>query len=172
MESLRNRFPLLWDIRLSKSAMKKRVYLQVPPEITRLAPPQGPLRARAAGPPRAQAPMPPRRDSRKFVRQFPAFNAHAYMTNASRTLDMRSATQADAMAGVRASGGVSRASAACAWWEGPLVVGVLLIALPPVGLSLVWSSRHYDSDARWALTGMTALMMGLVTVIGIALVVM
>jgi hypothetical protein len=162
MESLRNRFPLLWDMRLSKSAMKKRLYLQVPPEITRLAPPQGPLRVQAASPARDSSPTPPpMRDSRKFVRRFPAFNAYAYIANASPSLDVGSAMKADATAGV----GASKARAACAWWEGPIVVGALLIALPPVGLSIVWSSRHYDSDARWALTGMTALMMGLATVI-------
>jgi hypothetical protein len=56
-----------------------------------------------------------------------------------------------------------------AWWEDPVALGSLLILVPPVGLAAVWSSRRYSSDARWALTVMTALMMCLATAVVIAL---
>jgi hypothetical protein len=55
-----------------------------------------------------------------------------------------------------------------AWWEDPIALGSLLIVCPPIGIAAVWSSKHYSRDARWALTVMTALMMCLVTAIGIA----
>lgn len=46
----------------------------------------------------------------------------------------------------------------------PVVLGLLLIALPPVGLAAVWSSPRYDRDARWALTFTSALFMALATI--------
>jgi hypothetical protein len=49
-----------------------------------------------------------------------------------------------------------------------VAVGALLFLLPPVGLAAVWGSKRYSSDARWALTVMTALGMCLVSAIAIA----
>lgn len=54
------------------------------------------------------------------------------------------------------------------WWEDPIALGSLLILLPPVGLAAVWMSKRYSSDARWALTVMTALTMCLMSAIVIA----
>lgn len=34
----------------------------------------------------------------------------------------------------------------------PLVTGLALFALPPVGVAMVWSSRRYDATAKLALT--------------------
>ncbi len=55
-----------------------------------------------------------------------------------------------------------------AWFEDPLAIGSLLILCPPIGLSIVWRSKHYSSDARWALTIMTALTMCLTAAVMIA----
>jgi hypothetical protein len=38
------------------------------------------------------------------------------------------------------------------WLDSPLVVGLLLVLLPPSGLAVLWSSRRYSRDARAALT--------------------
>lgn len=57
-----------------------------------------------------------------------------------------------------------------AWWEDPVALGSLLILVPPIGLAAVWRSKRYSSDARWALTVMTALTMCLVTAVAIAIV--
>ncbi len=54
------------------------------------------------------------------------------------------------------------------WWEDPIALGSLLILLPPMGLAAVWSSKRYSSDARWALTVMTALTMCLMTAVVLA----
>jgi hypothetical protein len=54
------------------------------------------------------------------------------------------------------------------WWEDPVALGSLLILVPPIGLAAVWSSKRYSSDARWALTVMTGLMMCLMSAIVIA----
>jgi hypothetical protein len=56
-----------------------------------------------------------------------------------------------------------------AWYEDPLAIGTLLIMCPPIGLAVVWSSKRYSSDARWALTVMTALMMCLASAIVITI---
>lgn len=56
------------------------------------------------------------------------------------------------------------------WLEDPIAMGMLLIMLPPVGLAALWSSKRYSSDARWALTIMTALTMCLGTAVAIAMI--
>jgi hypothetical protein len=48
------------------------------------------------------------------------------------------------------------------WLASPLVMGILLMCLPPIGLAAVWGSPRYDRDARWALTFTTTLFMILV----------
>jgi hypothetical protein len=55
-----------------------------------------------------------------------------------------------------------------AWWEDPVALGSLLILVPPIGLAAVWSSKRYSTDARWALTVMTALTMCLVGAVVLA----
>jgi hypothetical protein len=44
-----------------------------------------------------------------------------------------------------------------AWYEDPIALGTLLLMAPPIGLAALWSSKRYSTDARWALTVMTAL---------------
>lgn len=56
------------------------------------------------------------------------------------------------------------------WYEDPIVLGTLLILAPPMGLAALWSSRRYSSDARLALTIMTALVLCLGAAVTIALV--
>lgn len=43
------------------------------------------------------------------------------------------------------------------WYDDPVAIGTLLLLVPPIGLAALWSSKRYSSDARWALTLMTAL---------------
>jgi hypothetical protein len=59
-----------------------------------------------------------------------------------------------------------------AWWEDPVALGSLLILVPPIGLAAVWASKRYSSDARWALTVMTALTMCLMSAVLIAVLAM
>lgn len=56
-----------------------------------------------------------------------------------------------------------------AWYEDPLALGSLLIVCAPIGLSVLWSSKRYSNDARWALTVMTGLMMFITAAIVITL---
>ena len=64
---------------------------------------------------------------------------------------------------------VSKAApaASAAWWENPVVLGSLLLLVPPIGLAAVWGTARYSRDARWALTIMTALTMCLTTAVAI-----
>jgi hypothetical protein len=123
--------------------MKKCMFLPIPPGIRQL---ESPHVASALPPPPRPAPRPKeepivsrKRDPQKDVRLFAAVNA-ALLADRSRR----------------------------AWWEDPIALGSLLILCPPIGIAAVWSSKSYSRDARWALTVMTALMMCLVTAIGIA----
>ena len=108
--------------------------------------------------------VPHRRDPRKDAREFAAFvpgsivdprlvaqQAHALHVQNAQRAAMAAATKTPA-----------------AWWEDPVALGSLLILVPPVGLAAVWSSKRYSSDARWALTVMTALTMCLMTAVVIA----
>jgi len=45
------------------------------------------------------------------------------------------------------------------WLGSPVILGVLLTILPPIGLAAVWVNPRYDRDARWALTATSALFM-------------
>ncbi len=160
-----------WGAR-SKSALRKCMFMPVPEELRRL---MGPQISQAALPPQAArvaAPeaeiVPHRRDPRKDVRQFPAYvpgsvvdprlaaqQAHAYHVQNAYKL-----AQQQALA--------SPGKAPPQWWEDPVALGSLLILVPPIGLAAVWSSKRYSSDARWALTVMTGLMMCLMSAILIA----
>lgn len=132
----------------SRSSLRKCMFMQVPPELRALAP----LVSPAALPPPQKRPEEPivyrRGDPAKDVKMFPAVppkKAQPQHQAQPRTSEPR------------------------AWWEDPVAIGSLLILLPPVGLAAVWRSKHYSSDARWALTVMTALTMCLVTAITIAI---
>jgi hypothetical protein len=145
-ESDRNLFPRAWDVR-GRSALRKCMFLPAPAHLRehlRESPVLPP-------PPRAPRELPivaHRRDPQKDVRLMPAIDAAA-MHRAARAKLAEGAKRGD------------RASA----WEDPVALGALLVAVPPIGLAVLWSSRRYSSDARWALTLMTALTLCLVTAV-------
>lgn len=169
-ESPRERVPDVqkWQAR-SKSFLRKCMFMPVPEEIRRLAPQVSQAALLPAAPMRPEpAIVPHRRDPRKDVREFaayvpgPAMDQHLAAKQA-RAIQMQNAQKA----------AVAAASApAQAWWEDPVALGSLLILAPPIGLAAVWASKRYSSDARWALTVMTALTMCLMSAVAIAVLAM
>jgi len=133
--------------------MRKCMFLDVPPEIRALGP------IVAALPPPARRPEPPvetrRSDPGKYAREMPAFPQAARPKVAP-------APRRQELAVPEVPG----------WWEDPIAIGSLLILLPPVGLAALWTSKRYSSDARWALTIVTALMMCLMTAAIVAIAVL
>ncbi|HEY8075774.1 MAG TPA: hypothetical protein VIF62_16725 [Labilithrix sp.] len=129
----------------SRSALRKCMFLQVPPELRALAPivtpAHAPPRRKEAAPEPEYRPSDPGKHARMFPAQLPKKHAAVAPKEEARER---------------------------AWWEDPVAIGSLLILLPPVGLAAVWRSRAYSSDARWALTVMTALTMCLVSAVVIA----
>jgi hypothetical protein len=131
----------------SRSALRKCMFMQVPPELRALAPVVSP----------AALPPPPKKQEEQYVyrRGDPAKDARMF--------------PAYPMKKPAAAAPAQKQHEARAWWEDPVAIGSLLILLPPVGLAAVWRSKHYTTDARWALTVMTALTMCLVSAITIAI---
>lgn len=112
--------------------------MQMPPEVADFVahlPPPAPSPLPAwRPPPRAEAPIVPhRRDPNRDVRAFPAVSPEMIRARAHAPVQGR------------------------AWWEDPIALGSLLVVVPPIGLACVWRSKHYSSEARWALTVMSAL---------------
>jgi hypothetical protein len=173
-----------WHAR-SKSALRKCMFMPVPEELRRLIPqisqaalppqqpyvPSAPLLARAE-----PEIVPSRRDPRKDVREFPAFGGRPQPLHAAQNkVGHHDARQAHAQHVQHAQRLAQQQAAHAAagkgpqpWWEDPVALGSLLILVPPIGLAAVWSSKRYSSDARWALTVMTGLMMCLMSAILIA----
>jgi hypothetical protein len=54
------------------------------------------------------------------------------------------------------------------WWDDPVTIGALLIVIPPIGFAALWASRHYGKEGRWAISGMMALMLSLLTAVVVA----
>lgn len=54
------------------------------------------------------------------------------------------------------------------WLDSPLVVGLLLLVLPPSGLAVLWSSKRYSRDARAALTLSSLFLLALGAVVYVA----
>jgi len=169
-----------WDVR-SRSALRKCMFLPVPQGLAHLFPPPSPQVSGAALPPHrpatpagervgaAEEEAYRRHDPRRNAREFPAYVAH----DPRGSIDPRVAARVARDEQVRHAQKLAVAGAEKtprAWWEDPVALGSLLILLPPVGLAAVWSSKRYSSDARWALTVMTALTMCLMTAIVIAVV--
>ena len=162
-----------WHAR-SKSSLRKCMFMPVPEELRRLfpqisqaaLPPQQPY----LSPPLLARPepeiVPSRRDPKKDVRVFPAYGGRApalpanaqHLQHVQHAYNLAQQQAAQAAAGNRPQ----------PWWDDPVALGSLLILVPPIGLAAVWSSKRYSSDARWALTVMTGLMMCLMTAIFIA----
>jgi hypothetical protein len=153
-----------WDAK-SKSALRKCMFMPVPEQLRGVFPQVSPaaLAPRPSPPVVAAADVAPhRRDPQKDARAFPAFPAVAdprAVAAEAHALRVREAQRAAVAAAASPTG---------AWWEDPLALGSLLILVPPIGLAAVWSSKRYSSDARWALTVMTALTMCLMSAIVIA----
>jgi hypothetical protein len=103
--------------------------------------------------------LPHRHNPAKDVRLFPAVSAD----------EVRAANKRALYAAERAKL-LGKASSQGAWYEDPIALGSLLIVLPPIGLAALWSSKRYSSDARWALTVMTALTLCLGAAIAIAVI--
>jgi hypothetical protein len=156
-ESPRNLWPREWDIR-GRSALRKCMFLPAPPGMKDLAPPVSP----AAMPPlrlaKNEPPIAPHRhDPKKDVRMFAAVTPE----------EVAAKKRAELLAGER-SKLVDSPKTPAPWYDDPVALGTLLIMIPPIGLAALWSSKRYSSDARWALTIMTALTMCLVSAIVIA----
>ncbi|MDB4943538.1 MAG: hypothetical protein JWP97_3072 [Labilithrix sp.] len=135
---------------MRRSAMRKCMFMEVPEQLRAAFPVVS--ASALPPPPRAALPEPiiPRRhDPARDVRLMPVYQPAP-----------------------RAAGPAMAPKPAAAWWEDPVALGSLLILVPPIGLAAVWSSKRYSSDARWALTVMTALTMCLVTAVAVAALVM
>jgi hypothetical protein len=149
-EAPKNHWPREWDVR-GRSALRKCLFLPLPEHLRNLPIPPEPNRVPAPPPrPRRNTPMQPHRhDPRKDARMFPAVHPHHAKHNQhlEPTHKKREPRQ---------------------WFEDPLAIGSFLILCPPIGLAIVWRSKHYSSDARWALTVMTALTMCLSAAVMIA----
>jgi hypothetical protein len=145
-EASRNRWPgSLWNVPQSKSALRKCMFLPVPEELRNLMPRVSSAGAVLREAPRAQARAPVAAREIAVRRNDPRMNVcqlPVYVPAASRHV--------------------------AAWWEDPVALGSLLILVPPIGLAAVWSSKRYSTDARWALTVMTALTMCLVGAVVLA----
>ncbi len=155
-----------WQAR-SKSFLRKCMFMPVPEEIRRLAPQISQAALLPVAPFVSARPepeiVPSRRDPRNDVREFAAYvPGHAAMMQA-RAIQLHNAQKAAVAAA---------SQPAQAWWEDPIALGSLLILVPPIGLAAVWSSKRYSSDARWALTVMTALTMCLMSAVLIAVLAM
>jgi hypothetical protein len=163
-----------WHAR-SKSALRKCMFMPVPEELRRLVP----QISQAALPPQqpyVPAPLharpepeivPSRRDPKKDVREFPAYGGRPPAPNAAHMLHAQHVHSAQRLAQQQAALAAA-GKGPQPWWEDPVALGSLLILVPPIGLAAVWSSKRYSSDARWALTVMTGLMMCLMSAILIA----
>jgi hypothetical protein len=154
------------------------MFLPVPDELRHLAPQVFQAAMAPPPPPVQRRPEPEiaayRHDPKKNARELPAYvphadaNAYANANANANAVHVQNAYKAARQQAVAAAAG----KAPQAWWEDPIALGSLLILAPPVGLAAVWSSKRYSTDARWALTVMTALAMCLMTAVLIAALVM
>jgi len=139
------------------------MFLPVPPGIKEIV---GANHALPAAMPRALArPEGPiiahRHDPANDVRMFAAVSHEEVL--AAKRRELYAAEKAKLL-------GKAPAPAAQAWYEDPIALGTLLIMFPPIGLAALWSSKRYSSDARWALTIMTALVLCLGAAVTIAVI--
>jgi hypothetical protein len=138
------------------------MFLPVPPgiELPKVSP--AAMQPAARPPQVANAPdpiIPHRRNPERDVRLLPAFSVDDIFAAKKRAL------YADEKAKL-----LGRAAPAQRWFEDPIALGTLLLLCPPIGLAALWSSKRYSTDARWALTVMTALVLCLVAAVTIAFV--
>jgi len=153
-EAPKNIWPHEWDVR-GRSAMRKCMFMPAHPP----GPHQQQVSPAAMPPlaPKAELPLAVRRrNPEKDVQLMPQVSPYEI---ARRAL----------LAGERAKALGKPTHEPRAWYEDPVALGSLLILIPPIGLAALWTSKRYSSDARWALTVMTGLMMCLATSVAIAL---
>jgi hypothetical protein len=149
------------------------MFLPVPDELRAIFPPISSAALPMPvyrGPAPADA-VPHRRDPRHDVREFAAFDPANVVDSGAVARKAREAHAAevyDARKAAMAAAGLPAHSRGPMWWEDPIALGAFLIMMPPIGVAIVWTSRRYSADARWALTIMTALTMCLIT--GVAIV--
>lgn len=147
------------------------MFLPVPDEVRAIADKLPQVSPAALPPPpkkaevRAEDIEPHRRDPRKDAREFPAYPPKQHPLAQRQQIQALHPYEKPAKL-------AEVPKAPPQWWEDPIALGSLLILLPPVGLAAVWTSKRYSSDARWALTVMTALTMCLMSAIVIAALVM
>lgn len=162
-----------WDLQ-GRSALRKCMFMAVPDELRRLIPayepssslPSPPRPAFSAVPAAEIAPH--RRDPRKDAREFPAYARGGVVDPRAAQQQTHAAQVQQAQKHAQKVAAAEASKAPIAWWEDPVALGSLLILVPPIGLAAVWSSKRYSSDARWALTVMTALTMCLMSAVLIA----
>lgn len=176
-ESPKNIWPRGWDIK-SRSALRKCVFLPIPPEAAeflRALPPPKPFTAVSPVVPAARPPTPPfrRADGARNVRAFEAVSPEQIADHQRKKLFADAQRAAMGKKPSVANDVVPATSVTPngprAWYEDPIALGTLLILMPPIGLAAVWSSKRYSSDARWALTVMTGLTMFLVASVVVAI---
>lgn len=161
-EAERNLVAHRWELK-NRSALRKCMMLPVPEAWRDLARErlEAPLAPLPQPPPKEPAPVVVHRgDPRRYARELPAYPLRDPMPAGRR------AARGEGSEGGEGTGMKPRSSGP--WWEDPVALGSLLVLFPPMGLAVVWSSRRYSSDARWALTIMTALTMTLVSAVLIA----
>lgn len=164
------RWPREWDVR-GKALLRKCMFLPAPPHLQAMmsAQPESVRNPKRLPPPapRREVPLPEvRRSPERFARAFPA----VLRPQTPRPGDT-TGTRARAALLAREKAKLLAPDAGPRWYEDPVIVGTLLLALPPIGLAALWSSKRYSSDARWALTVMTGLTMCLVAAITITVVI-
>lgn len=161
-ESPKNLWPRAWDIR-GKSALRKCMFLPVPPGIKELAPNDA-SPAVMPRPPKIEQPIiAHRHDPAKDVQMFAAVSREEVL--AAKRRELYAAEKAKLL------GRAPHATAgARAWYEDPVALGTLLIMFPPIGLAALWSSKRYSNDARWALTVMTGLVLCLAAAVTVSIV--
>lgn len=121
--------------------------------------------AAAPGPKAAVAPIVPhRRDPNKDVRIFAAVSANDIAAHHRAPMGVGNASPPSPNVPRRVQIARSR------WYEDPIALGAILIMVPPIGITIVWSSKRYSNDARWVLTVMTALMALLCAAFAIAVI--
>jgi len=160
-ESPKNVWPRGWDVR-GRSALRKCMFLPIPPGVSELAP-SGDVAPPVAIPP----PSKPKEDLLVAHRRDPAKDARMFA--AISPDDVYAAKRRELYANEKAKL-LGKAPPRQAWYEDPIALGTLLIMFPPIGLAALWSSKRYSSDARWALTVMTALVLCLGAAVTIAII--
>lgn len=173
-EAPANLVPLEWLRIQGRSALRKCLFLPAPrgdvfgPYRTDHEPRAADTIRDEAPPTLKRRPSTPR-DERRGPRRPDTFRRAgmfpAYRTPPSRDLARGAAQRAQRAA---ASSSSSSPSYVEPWWDSPIVLGLMLIFLPPAGLAAVWSRPGYDRDAKWALTIATLLFMALATVFAVA----